>query len=408
MNKNKQNYQAVGLYVATLAGVFLGFIASVINTDALPPEAYGNVRYVQNGIQLVATVLLFGFFMSGSRLLALSCEEARSRRIRGTLLTVLIACSVMLMLATSLAGLLHFNKPEVKNLFLLSVPVCFYPLLTNYMNTTFQGDNHIGRLILARILPALVYIPVAKFLFDRLEATSGLMVLLQWGLYSFLLLVIVLSAKPSFIGMGPIFQELREENKTYGFQLYLGSLAMVATNYLSGVTLGLYGADNTNVGFYTLAMTLTQPLSYLPGIVGTAYFKKFVHEPSIPGKIMWVTIGMTIVSCMFFMILISPLVRLLYDESYSIVGNYAAVMSIGFCFHGIGDMFNRYLGSHGQGDSIKNSCYVSGFFKVAGSLVLVKLWNIDGAIITIIISSVIYCLFLYFYYRRYINRSNQV
>ena len=408
MKLGKQKTQAVGLYVATLIGVLLGFCASVVNTDALEPEAYGNVRYVQNGIQLIATVLLFGFFMSGSRLLALSDDENRSRRIRGTLLVILSVCAALLMLSTALAGLFHWNKPEVSSLFLLSVPVCFYPLLTNYMNTTAQGDNHIGRLILVRILPALTYIPIAKFVYDRVGATSERMILLQWGLYSILLLIIVLSAKPSFSGIGPVFKELKKENKEYGIQLYLGSLAMVATNYLAGVTLGIFNADNTNVGFYTLALTLTQPLSYLPGIVGTAYFKKFVHEPHIPGKVLWVTIGMTVASCVVFMILISPLVNIMYDESYSIVGKYASALALGFSFHGVGDMFNRYLGSHGQGNSIKYSCYISGIFKILGSVFLVMFWNVNGAVLTVIISSAIYCLCLYLYYKKYIGLSDKV
>lgn len=408
MKLSKQNIQAIGLYAATLVGVLLGFGASVINTDALEPDAYGNVRYVQNGIQLIATILLFGFFMSGSRLLALSDDEKRSRNIRGTLLVILAVCAALLMSATAIAGLVHLNRPEVSALFLLSVPVCFYPLLTNYMNTTAQGDNHIGRLVLVRILPALIYIPVAKFVYDRFGATSERMVLLQWGLYSILLMIIVLSTKPSFCGVKTIYQELKKENREYGFQLYLGSLAMVATNYLAGVTLGVFNADNTNVGFYTLALTLTQPLSYLPGIVGTAYFKKFVHEPRIPGKVLWVTIGMTVASCVVFMILISPLVNIMYDESYSIVGKYASALALGFSFHGVGDMFNRYLGSHGQGNSIKYSCYISGIFKVLGSVFLVMLWNVNGAILTVIVSSAIYCLCLYLYYNRYINNSDKV
>lgn len=408
MKLSKQNIQAIGLYAATLVGVLLGFGASVINTDALEPDAYGNVRYVQNGIQLIATILLFGFFMSGSRLLALSDDEKRSRNIRGTLLVILAVCAALLMSATAIAGLVHQNRPEVSALFLLSVPVCFYPLLTNYMNTTAQGDNHIGRLVLVRILPALIYIPVAKFVYDRFGATSERMVLLQWGLYSILLMIIVLSTKPSFYGVKTIYQELKKENREYGFQLYLGSLAMVATNYLAGVTLGVFNADNTNVGFYTLALTLTQPLSYLPGIVGTAYFKKFVHEPRIPGKVLWVTIGMTVASCVVFMILISPLVNIMYDESYSIVGKYASALALGFSFHGVGDMFNRYLGSHGQGNSIKYSCYISGIFKVLGSVFLVMLWNVNGAIMTVIVSSAIYCLCLYLYYNKYINNSDKV
>ena len=46
---------------------------------------------------------------------------------------------------------------------------------------------------------------------------------------------------------------------------------MVASNYLAGITLGVFNEDNTEVGFYTLALTVTTPLSTLPAIIGTTY-----------------------------------------------------------------------------------------------------------------------------------------
>ena len=87
--RTRENIQAIVLYVSTIFGVLLGIISSVINTRFLSPESYGDVRYVQNIINFISSLLLFGFFLSGSRLLALSDSEIRSRRIRGILLLIL-------------------------------------------------------------------------------------------------------------------------------------------------------------------------------------------------------------------------------------------------------------------------------------------------------------------------------
>lgn len=46
-------------------------------------------------------------------------------------------------------------------------------------------------------------------------------------------------------------------------------------------------------------------------------------------------------------------------------------LSVGFSIHGFGDMINRYLGSHGQGVSIRNSSISNGVFKLFGYTVLV-------------------------------------
>lgn len=392
------------LYVATFLGAMLNFVASKINTDFLSPSEYGDVKYVLNAIQLISWVVLFGWFLSGSRLLALSDDNRQSARIRGALIVFLAFAMVMLMMATFFVGLFHMNRPEVRYLFFCSIPVCFYPLLTNYMNTTAQGDNHIGRLALVRVLPVLCYIPVAVFLYDRFGADSRMVLWLHWGVCSLVLIIIVFSARPSFVNLKPIFNSIRKENHEYGIHLYWGSLAMVATNYLAGVTLGLFNKDNTDVGFYTLALSFAQPLSYLPGIVGTTYFKRFVHEKRIPGKVFVMTIVLTIVSCIGFMILVHPVIRL-YNESYGVVAKYSSWLAVGFSIHGVGDMINRYLGSHGQGLSIRNSSFACGAVKIAGSILLVWLLEINGAIITLILSSVVYTLSLFWAYYSFVRKK---
>ena len=400
MAGTKRKLQVVSLYASTLLGSLLGFVSSIVNTNFLSESEYGDVRYVQNIITLLASLLLFGYFLSGSRLLAMSDDRNYSRRIRGAMVVILVACAALLVAATAVAGILHVTG-SMRLLFMLSLPVCFYPLLTNYINTTAQGDNHIGRLSAARLLPVLTYIPIAYFVYSRHGATPELMVLLQWGIYSLVLLVIVATTCPSFKNLKPVFASLNKENVSYGKHLYYGSLAMVATNYLAGVTLGVFNDDNVNVGFYTLALTLTAPLAYLPGIIGTAYFKSFVSEPRIPAKVFKGTMLITAASCLGFILLIPVFVDMFYPASYSSVGRYASWMAVGFSVHGIGDMVNRFLGSHGEGRAIRNSSYACGAFKILGFVFLVWLWDINGALLTTVLSSCIYCAVLLHYYRKH-------
>ncbi len=397
---SKRLRQVLALYTSTLVGVFLGFVASIINTNALDPAAYGDVRYVQNIIQLLSWLLLFGYFLSGSRLLALENDEEKRREIRGVLVIILGVICLGTALLDLVIGLFHSDAPTGTRLFLYSIPVCFYPVLINYLNTTAQGDNHIGRLSVARLLPHFVYIVVAYYLYKTCVVTSALMLTLQWGIYSLVLFGVIASTKPKFRNIAYHWNRLKVENLAYGRKLYYGSLAMVATNYLPGFTLGLFDSDNVNVGFYTLALTLTTPLSYLPAIVGTTYFKQFVNEPQIPDKVFRFTLLVTVCSCICFILLINPLVSILYRDDYAQVGVYASWMAVGFAFHGLGDMINRFLGSHGIGTPIMNSSIACGLVKVVGYFLLVYFWGIEGALITTILSSMVYCVCLYFYYRR--------
>ena len=397
----QQKKQVVMLYASTLTGVFLGVLSSIVNTRFLAPADYGDVRYVQNIINFVTTFLLFGYFLSGARLMALSNDRDYVGRVKGMMIVILAGACVVIALAMPINSLLHADQPQVAWLFLLSIPVCFSPLFHNYIDQTAQGDNQIGLLSLARLLPYLVYVPIGYLVYSTYGATSDRMVLLQWGIYTAVYLVIIIATKPLFRHLKPVWKDLNDENKRYGIQLYIGSLVMVSTNYLAGISLGYFNEDNSEVGFYTLALTVTTPLAALPAIVGTTYFKKFATQPAIPKNVILATVGLTFTSCILFILLIHPVVEFLYTDSYAIVGTYASILSVGYCIHGLGDMFNRYLCSHGQGASVRNASIANGVFKLLGYTLLVWLFNTNGAIATTIICDVVYFSCLIYYYVRF-------
>ncbi len=316
---------------------------------------------------------------------------------------ILVATYLTLCLAMFVCYFIHSDSPTVATLFFISIPVCAYPLLQNYVQQTSEGDNQMGRLALSRLLPYLLYVPIAYVLYLQFGATPTRMILLQWGIYSMVFIAIIISTKPVFKKIKPIWKSLKEENSQYGIQLYIGSLVMVTTNYLAGITLGYFNTDNCEVGFYTLALTVTSPLTALPTIVGTTYFKKFTQQPFIPAKIIWSTTLLTTLTCILFLLIINPIVSFLYSKQYAIVGTYASMLSIGFCIHGLGDMFNRYLCSHGQGVAVRNASIINGLFKIFGYTILVALFNTNGAIATTIICDIVYFLCLIYYYSKFIK-----
>ena len=55
-------------------------------------------------------------------------------------------------------------------------------------------------------------------------------------------------------------ENLIKENKQYGLQLYYGQLAMVATNYIAGVALGIFNVDNANVCYFYFGFDDHQPV----------------------------------------------------------------------------------------------------------------------------------------------------
>ena len=405
MQLSKQYKQVILLYGSSVLGLLIGVLNSVLNTRSLEPVLYGDVRYVQNIISFVSSLLLFGYFVSGSRLLALSKDEQYSRRIRGVMCVILAITIFVVMLTMTCLYLISVaeGKDNMSILYLIAIPCCGNVLMLNYINTTSQGDNHIGRISLARLLPSALYFCIAFFVYKYFGATPARMLAIFNGTAVIILFLVIASTKPSFVDLKESFRLLREENKTYGFNVYLGSLVAVSTGYLSGITLGQFCEDNTNVGFYTLAMTLATPLSMLPSIIGTTYYKQFASQFKMSRKVLLGSICLTGLSCLVFVLFIKYVVLLLYNDSYSSVSVYASWLAIGYSMHGLGDMFNRFLGSHGLGKELRNGAVVSGVIKIAGSFLLVYFFKIEGAVTTMIISSVAYLLMMVYYYSKFVK-----
>lgn len=400
MNISKSKQQVALLYTTSIVGLLLGVTVSVLNTRFLSPVEYGDVRYVQNIINFVSSLLLVGYFTSGSRLLAISDDEQGKRRIRG-IMCVILAITIFMVMLSMLVMAVYTNiveKPNLSYLFLIAIPVCGNVLMLNYVNTTAQGDNHIVRMAIARLAPSLLYCAIAFLIYHFYGATPARMLLLFNGLAIVTLFFVIISTKPSFKDLRGSFKTLNEENKAYGFNVYLGSLVAVSTQYIAGITLGAYCEDNANVGFYTLALSLSAPMAMLPGIIGTTHFKKFSRTNIIDTKVIKASVGITILTLILFLAFIKYIVGFLYNDSYSSVSVYASILAFGTSFHGFGDMFNRFLGSHGRGKEIRNSAIACGITSIAGYLILVYYFGIYGAIATRIAGSLVYLLCMVYYY----------
>lgn len=408
MKITKTHKQVTVLYASSLLGIVVGLLVSILNTRNLAPAEYGDVRYVNNIISFFSGLLLFGYFTSGSRLLALSKSKQETREIKGLLVTILGITNVILMLIMVICGLFHqfYLAKEFYYLFYLTIPVCGgVALLLNYVNTSSQGDNSIYTIACARLLPSLTYLAIASLVYLQFGATSELMLLLNNGIHFLVLAIIIYLNKPSFKNLRSTFKKLHEENKKYGLQVYYGSLAGVSVNYLAGMSLGLLSKDNANVAFYTLALTISMPLQMLPQVIGTTYFKQFASKNSIHSKVLLYSIILAVITFLGYILLIHPIVHFLYDKSYSIVALYASFLAFGFSLHGFGDIFNRFLGAHGHGAYLRNGAFISGGIQIIGFTLGIYLWNINGAIMTRILASIAYFTVMLIYYYKFTTNN---
>ena len=141
-------------------------------------------------------------------------------------------------------------------------------------------------------------------------------------------------------------------------------------------------------------------------MIGTTYFKRFASEDRIDRRVIKTSYLLTALSCVAFVLIIGFVVDLLYDDAYSMVAPVAAVLSAGMCLHGLGDMFNRFLGAHGRGKELRNGAFLCGGVILVGSVVLVYLWGIWGAVVTKITGDATYFFAMYKYYSSNVKHSS--
>ena len=389
-NISQKQLQVGILYICSVMGMLFGALASIVNTRFLIPASYGDVRFVQNFANVGATILYFGYFISGGRLLALWKDESEKRNLRGTMMLVLGRSALMLFAFMIACSFCYSNNSNLSTLFVLSLPLCLHLLFNNYIFNVAQGENRIGLLAVTQLCPYAIYVFVAYFVYDTYGATSERMMFLQGVLYMLVTLCVAILTHFTFKDVKRCYQKLKDENKNYGNQVYYGSLAMTASTYLAGISIGLFGENNIEVGFFSLAVTVSTPMSMLPTIIGITFFKDFATLSVIPSKVLKGTVAMTMVSCLLFVMLIKPLVIFLYSQEYAVVGNYAILLAVGFAIHGLGDLFSKFLLSHGQGRQVRNSSIICGLAKISGYIVVVSLFGVYGAIATTIIADLLY------------------
>jgi O-antigen/teichoic acid export membrane protein len=208
--------------------------------------------------------------------------------------------------------------------------------------------------------------------------------------------------KPNFSDIKYHIQTIYKINKSFGFQVYIGSLASLASAQFGILTIAFF-VDNMNVGYFSLAMTITAPLLMVPNVVGTTFFKTFSKIKAIPKNIIIVTLALTFICLNVYLFIAKWIVLFLYTEDYLPTVFLSYILAIGFSIHGIGDFTNRFLYAHGQGNYLRNSSLVVGIVNIAGYVLFVRFFGIKGAAITQLSGSSIYCALMVFYYKKYIN-----
>lgn len=413
LNKNTRVRQVLGLFSVNIIGLPIGIITSIVITRYLGAQGYGDYRFIHSVFNLAIIIFTLGFFQAGNRALVLNYDKQKAKEYYGAELIItggiFILMSLFLVLYTLFDNNLNEKGLDVFMLFV--IPFGWIFLLNRYFETLFQADNQIRKLSEVRLYPKigflltslLIYFVLMNIQTNRLAVVFGLYLLTECIVY----IVIILKLNVSFKNFKSRFIEIWNHNKTFGFNVYLGSLFAVGFSQITEILISYFGIDNSGVGFYSLAITFTMPLSFIPNTIATTHYKDFSNSKKVPRKLLLITIGLSVASLIILWILVPPFVTFLYGKEFDSVILLNFIVSFGVIAHGFGDFFNRYLGANGRGKVLRNSAFIVGGCTMFLNLLLIPKWGENGAAYSKLASGFVYLILMVIYYLLFVSKSRR-
>ena len=405
----KSSYKKIfTMYGASIIALAIGFLISIFNSRVLGPENFGDYKFIETVARFIASLVSVGVFISLTRLLALNNDSSKEKRYVGLFVVILAIASligIIFFIVFSFIQPYYFDN-DLKSIMLkyfFIVPVILGHLA---LGEILKGLHKIYTISFLSVVPATFYLILIYIINEFFTVDIGWVLLVYYSALLIAMIIILAKLKPDFGFKKTMVKELLEENKQNGRPIYYGSLAGVATTHIAGLSIS-YFMDNTQVGFFTLALTICSPMLVVPSVLGTIYFKQFATLEKIPKKVMQFSLLGTVLALIVFYALIETVVVAFYSKEYFPVVEISQYLILGFIFHGFGDIFNRFLGAKGKGKLLRNAAYLVGIINVIGYTILIKFFNINGAILTKILASGLYCLVMWLYYSNFIKSNEQ-
>ena len=398
----------ITLYGASIFAIALGFLLSIFNSRILGPELFGDYKFIQTVATLIASVVAVGFFVSLTRLLAINDDVQKERKYIGLFVVIFAIVSligIVLFIAFSFVEPYYFDHglDSKFRIFFFIVPAI---IGLTAMKEILKGMHKIYLLALLSFLPALFYLIIVYPASLYVTISLNQVLLISYAVTLVLVGYYIIKLKPDFSFKKRLKSKLLIENKYNGKPIYFGSLAGVTTEHIAGVSISFF-MDNIQVGFFVLALTICRPLLVIPSVIATVYFKQFATLKKIPKKVFSFSILGTLAALLVFYLFIEKVIETFYSAEYLPVYPIAKFLIVAFIFHGLGDLFNRFLGAKGKGKLLRNAAYLVGIVNVFGYTVLVKYFDLNGAIFTKIVASGLYMLVMCYYYFNYIKNNNK-
>lgn len=415
---DKHVRQSVMLMLWNFMSMPLAIVTNIVVTRYLGAGLYGDYLYVQKVFDFTYIILGFGVLHSVNRAILLAKDDNQRREFYGSGYICLFFVYAVMCVALYIFVLLSPNieAKGLRTIMMCVIPFSIIHLTSLYFEQVLPSSNKISELIVQRYFPRIIMFVMMLVLYivSRKEhlAFNPMAVVwtIFWGTQFFVYLYVFKKIRPSIKNVKFRVKEILAIDKEFGIQVYFGNLFSTAFTALMPVFLSTFGEDNSGVGFYSLSLMLSQPLSFIPVVIATSHYQRFADYKSIPRKLMLTTFSISIAAMMFLWIVVTPFVNVFYTSEFSPVIYLTIISSIGTLLYGISDFFSRYLMSQGRGKALRNSSFIVGFVTLLMSVLLIPRLHELGASITHVGAGIVYFIIILYYYKKCVkdNLKNEI
>ncbi|MHA1659808.1 MAG: lipopolysaccharide biosynthesis protein [Promethearchaeota archaeon] len=393
--------QTSTLYLSQIIALFLGVFTGIINTRVLGPEGYGILAFFLAITSFTVLFFRFGFFSASGLLIAQAKEERKERELTGasiiTALFIGISYSFfILILSFFVDDLFHTNISWIlryTSFMLIALPFTFL------IPQVGRGTNKIERMSLFNVIPKVIYLLGALMLLKIIQIEPFHFILLSIFSTVVSVFVVMHSFHPLFNNIRENLKEIWKKNKEYGFHLYLGQIADQSTYQLDKIFI-TYFVNTTQLGFYSLAMTITAPMVGLSQALSMSLFKGFVDMERIPKKVIYYN-SLWLAACVAGLTIFGKfIVVLLFTEKFLPTVPLILPLALASFFQGMYQPYMMFISAHEKGKWMRNMSFIMSMVNFLGNIILIPIWGAYGAAVASVIGTSTYYLSCMFYYQK--------
>jgi len=396
--------QTLSLYGSEIIALIIGILTGVINTRTLGPVGYGILAFFGTTTSFTVLFFRFGTFSATGVMLAHCKDKIRTRELIGA--SVVIAFIIGIFYSCFIFFISFFIdgwfKVEIgwilrwASLMLIALP------MTLLITQIGKGANAIHRLSAFNILRPALYLGGALLMLFAIKIEPVHLILLNLFTIVITITIVIHTFHPLFSHLREIIRAILEKTKEYGFHLYIGQISDQSANQLSGLLIPFF-INTTQLGFFSLATMMTDPMVGLSRCLATSLFRDFAQADEIPKKVIYYNVAWLAMCVILINIFGGFLIGFLFSKDFLPVAPILLPLSIAAFFQGMYQPYNVFLGAHMRGKELRNNSIIVAVIFFIGNIILIPTIGIYGAAISLLLGyGTSYNIYRY-YYKKYLK-----